>query len=87
MLKFCMLIICCAVFASCQYGTDRLNTVMDDPIRILEDPLTVEHKQDMADLEKRYLNKEITYAEYLEQKQKLEDEYTKQVQKRENWIE
>ncbi len=81
------LILGCVVLASCQYGSDPLKTVMDDPITILEDPLTVEHKQAMADLERAYVKKEITYAEYLEQKQELEDDYTKAVQQRENWIE
>jgi len=82
-----ILILCCGLCSACQYGPEKFATVVDDPIRILEDPLTVEHKQAMADLEKSYLKKEITYAEYLDQKQMLEDEYTRQVQKRENWIE
>jgi len=87
MMKFFILILSCLLVSACSYGEQRIQKVMDDPIELLKDPLTVEHKQAMTDLEQAYLNEDITYAEYLEQKKQLEEDYTRQVQKREAWIE
>ena len=87
-MKFFMVVVVCSFFvASCQYGSEKFQSVMDDPMTLLEDPLTVEHKEAMTDLERAYLNDKISYGEYLEKKRLLEEDYAKEVQHREDWIE
>lgn len=66
---------------------DKIQRYMDDPKTLLEDPVSVGHQKALDDLETRFLHKEITYAQYLEQKQTLEDDYTRKVEKRQNIIE
>jgi len=83
-MKECLLIIALLVCAvGCNYNGPGLKGYLDDPSTILEDPLSIDHQQQVDDLESRYLTKEITYAEYVEQKQRLEDDFVRDVHKRE----
>ena len=79
-LAFCFIFI-----LGCSYGGDKIQTIMDDPKTLLEDPLSVEHQQALDDLEKEYLHQNITYAEYLERKKQIEEDYARDVQKRETY--
>lgn len=66
---------------------DKIEKYLDDPKTLLEDPVSVNHQQALDDLERSYLRKEMTYAEYLQQKKQIEDAYTLQVEKRQQIIE
>ena len=49
---------------------------------IIRDQEFADFKQERDAVERRYLNKDLTYAEYLKQKQQLEQEYDLKVQER-----
>ena len=68
------------VFLGCSY---EMETYIKKPGTILKDPLTVDYRQEMNDLERAYLRKEMTYAQYLDRKNELEESYAMRVQKRE----
>jgi len=61
--------------------------VVEDPGTLLQDPGFANYQQKLDDLEKQYLQKKITYAEYLEQKKKIEEDYEREVKKQKNSIE
>lgn len=64
----------------CTYDeAKRLTTFM-------EDPHYAQYKKQLDSLEKSYLDKEISYAEYLRRKEQIDEQYTKEVQKRERII-
>jgi len=57
-------------FAGC---ADNLET-------LIQDDAFHEYEQKLDSVEKAYLDKQITYAEYLEQRREIEDEYARDVQ-------
>jgi uncharacterized lipoprotein YmbA len=81
--KIWMVILAAAVLAGCQAGQEKLQTYADDPGYLLRDPHFAGYEQKLREVERRYLAREITYAEYLEQKQELDAGYSGEVQKRE----
>ena len=76
-----------AFIVGCTYEGTKIGCYVKDPSTLLEDPLSVNHQQALDDLESSYLNKEITYAEYVKQKQQIEDDYQEKVQTRTKIIE
>ncbi len=83
MKSFWVIMAVCLLSAGCHYGGRNPQGYLEDPATLLEDPLSVDHQQELDELERRYLHKEITYAEYVEQKQQLEDDFVRDVRKRE----
>ena len=79
-LFYCLVVLC----AGCAHSWE---TYVEDPKTLLEDPLTVNHQAALDDLESRYLHKEMTYAEYLDRKKRLEEDYAEKVQVRTDKIE
>ena len=73
--------------AGCASTTERIESFVDDPGTILQDPGFADYQQKLDDLEKLYLQKKITYAEYLEQKNKIEEAYARDVKKQKNSLE
>ncbi len=71
----------------CAYGQEKIRGYLDDPKTLLEDPLSVEHQRALDDLERAYLHKEISYADYLERKRRLEEDYARAVKERRDTIE
>jgi len=61
-------------------------TYLENPETLIRDPHFAEYKQSRDDLEREYLQKKITYAEYLEQRRQLDEIYTKEVQERNSKI-
>ena len=78
MLKKGLLLLCILVMAGCSHGQDYL----ENPKSFLRDPHFAGYKEKRDDLEKQYLRKEITYAEYIEQRDRLDSAYDRQVQER-----
>ena len=60
---------------------------LKQPHSLIRDPHFTGYKQSRDELESSYLKKEITYAEYIEQKTEMDNKYTKEVQKRNSIIE
>jgi len=58
----------------------------DDIGDLVRDPHFRAYKDNLNNLESAYLRNEIAYPDYLKQKKALDDQYTKEVQKRENII-
>jgi len=77
-MKKITLLLCMLVLLGCSYGQDYLR----NPSSFIRDPHFTEYKDNRDDLERSYLHKEITYAEYIEQKNKVDEQYTKEVQER-----
>ena len=63
-----------------------LETYVEHPETILRDPHFEGYQENLDALESQYLNKKITYAQYLEQKKQLENTYNKEVRQREEII-
>ena len=72
------------IFMGCSYD---MQTYVDEPRTLFVDPLTVENTKALDTLEEAYLKKEISYDEYLKKKAMLEEDYAREVQKREKRIE
>ena len=77
-----LLLVCVLVLFGCTYGQDYL----ENPSSFIRDPHFTEYKNNRDDLERSYLHKEITYAEYIEQKDKIDEKYSKEVQERNSKI-
>ena len=78
-----IVVVCLAAWiAGCSYGKERVELMLDNPPEILEDSLYTETQTRMEELESRYLNGEISYAQYLEKKTELENRYKQQADHR-----
>lgn len=66
------------VMMGCSAGKEKLETYIDEPGTILKDPNFTSYKEESDALEKQYLRKKITYAEYLDKKKELDDNYAKE---------
>ena len=73
--------------AGCASTTERIEAIVDDPATILQDPGFAGYQKKLDDLEIQHLQKKITYAEYLEQKKKIEEDYAKEVQQQKEAVE
>jgi len=82
MFKKPLLMICMMMILGCTYGQDYL----DDPQSFIRDPHFADYKDHLNDLESSYLNKEISYAQYIEQKQRLDYKYEREVKERNSKI-
>ncbi|MFH1359661.1 MAG: hypothetical protein ABIJ41_01315 [Candidatus Omnitrophota bacterium] len=60
--------------------------VVDDVKDLVKDPHYTAYQQQMDNLESSYLSDELSYPEYLKRKQHLEDNYSKEVEEREQKI-
>jgi hypothetical protein len=70
----------------CSTGQEKLEMYVDNPKYLIKDPEFESYKGQLDDLESKYLRKEITYVEYLEQKQQFDNTYDKGVQERNDII-
>lgn len=75
-MKKMMLALMVVAVVGCAYGGDQIRTW-------IEDPHYIEYQNKLTALERSYLSGEIAYAEYLEQKRDIDNQYTWEVQKRE----
>ena len=77
----------CVMFVGCNYGGEGFRTYLEDPQAYIKDPHYKHYQQDKEDLERKYLNQEISYVDYIEQKNELENGYSKEVERRRSIIE
>ena len=74
------------VLLGCSAQQQRFESYMDDPATFLKDPHYAEYQEKADALESKYLSKQISFADYTEQKQKLDDLYNKEVKQRDDII-
>lgn len=87
MFKKMILLFLVSVLAGCTYAGEReLSDYINEPATIVKDPHFANYKEKLDAIEKEYLEKKITYAQYLEQKTALDDQYTKEVKERDEKI-
>ena len=77
-----IIILFVALLAGCTYTGQNPENYFDDPATILQDPHFGSYQQQGDELERQYLEKKMTYADYLEKKRVLDDKYSKDVKKR-----
>ncbi len=78
-----MLVLC----AGCSYEGKTFEDYMHDPGAIIKDPHYSSYKEKRDALESQYLNKKITYPEYIEKVKALDNKYNQEVDKRNRIIE
>ncbi|MCK5178434.1 MAG: hypothetical protein KAR32_02810 [Candidatus Omnitrophica bacterium] len=78
MIKKSLVLFFALVLFGCSYGQNYLK----NPETFIRDPHFSEYKERRDDLERQYLHKEITYAQYIEQKDRLDETYDREVQER-----
>lgn len=67
----------------CSYQGKDLESYVNDPASIIQDPHYASYKDNKDAIESRYLRKEISYADYIKQTQELDDKYNQEVKSRE----
>lgn len=82
MMKKSLLLILVLTMLGCSYGQDYL----ENPDTFIRDPHFAEYQRRRDHLEKIYLHKDITYAQYVEQKNQIDETYAREVQERNNKI-
>lgn len=85
-MKKLLLIVCAATFIGCTYEGQSLSEYFSSPRAFIQDPHFERYQEKRDTLESQYLRKEITYAEYVEKMDELDDTYSKDIQKRDNII-
>ena len=78
-----ILVLACAV-AGCSAAQEKVEMYKDNPEYLVKDPEFADFKTNLDRLERSYLAKEITYAEYLEKKEELDKKYNTNVKKRDD---
>ena len=86
MKKAGMFIVLFLLCAGCTYEGRKLSEYIEEPQTIIKDPQFETYQEKRDALEKQYLRKKITYAEYVEKTEELDAAYSKEVQKREDII-
>ena len=83
MFKKMILVFLTSMLVGCTYAGERkLSDYINEPATIVQDPHFANYKEKLDGVEKEYLGKKITYAQYLEQKTALDDQYNKEVAQR-----
>ena len=83
MFKKMILLFLASTLAGCTYAGEReLRDYINEPSTIVKDPHFANYQEKLDAVEKEYLEKKITYAQYLEQKTALDDQYNKEVKER-----
>ncbi len=81
---FCLLI--SVILMGCSVGQEKLETYLGSPKNFIKDPHFAQYQESLNALESEYLDKKITYVEYLGMKKELDEKYAKEVQEREEII-
>lgn len=84
--RFAVLILLAMVMGGCASGQEKLEMYVDNPKYFIKDPDFESYQGKLETLERQYLHKEITYAEYLEKKEGIDNTYDRGVQERSDII-
>lgn len=78
-MKFAIMFVVVLALAGCTH---------DNPVQhLIQDQEFAGYKETLDQLEKDYLRKRITYADYLQKKQQVDEEYQKQIETRRHQLE
>jgi len=80
------LMIMIALLAGCTYEGTTLRDVFEDPRSLIKDSHFTDYKEKRDALESQYLSKEITYVEYVEKMNELDNKYSGEVKERNDKI-
>ena len=83
MLKKMIYVVLALGLVGCSHSFE---SYVENPTDIIMDPHFGDYQQKASDLESDYLNKKMTYVEYLQKKKDLDNGYSKEVKERENII-
>ena len=86
MKKVIVLLFVAVCLAGCTYEGSTLQTYVEDPTTLIQDPHFTRYQEKRDTLERAYLHKEITYADYLKKRDALDDQYAQEVQQRDHSI-
>jgi hypothetical protein len=79
-MKKAVLLFFAAFLAGCSYaGEKKLDAYLIDPRTWVKDPHFAHYKEQRDTLESEYLQKNISYAEYLERRTGLDEQYAREV--------
>jgi hypothetical protein len=81
MKKWMLLVLACAV-VGCSYQGKTFGEYLNDPQSLIKDPHFTAYKDKREQLESDYLNKKITYADYVAAVKELDNNYAREVQQR-----
>ncbi|MBU0468458.1 MAG: hypothetical protein KKD07_01990 [Candidatus Omnitrophica bacterium] len=82
MVKKGLLVLLAMVLVGCTYQGEKLSSYFENPRSIIKDPHFTNYKAKRDALESQYLQKEISYADYSEGMDALDESYAKEVQER-----
>ena len=67
------------LLAGCTYEGKKLDSYVNDPASIIQDPHFAGFQEKKDTVESQYLRKEINFAEYTKQIKELDDKYNQEV--------
>lgn len=70
------------IAAGCAYKGKTIGEYLDDPKTLIQDPHYMSYREKRDQLEADYLNKKITYSDYLNAVKALDGNYSKEVYER-----
>ena len=79
-MKKVIFLFCAVVLAGCS------SNYLENPQYFVQDPHFESYQTKKDAIEKQYLDKKITYADYLEQVKALDETYSKEVKERESVV-
>lgn len=74
------------MLAGCAYEGKRLGEYLVDPKSVIKDPHFTEYQEKRDQLEKNYLAKKISYADYVDAVKDLDAQYAREVSERDQKI-
>lgn len=81
-MKTLLCAICLVAVAGCSYSGRTLQSYFEDPRSFIKDPHFAQYQEKRDTLERKYLNDEISYAEYSLSMDELDETYAGEVQER-----
>ncbi|HBG61459.1 MAG: hypothetical protein A2Y03_01455 [Omnitrophica WOR_2 bacterium GWF2_38_59] len=82
MVKKGLLVILAMILVGCSYQGQKLSSYFENPRSIIKDPHFTSYKEKRDALESQYLQRDITYADYVQGMDELDESYAKEVQER-----
>jgi len=70
--------------AGCSSGERPVQAFIENPPTVLKDTAFTQYQQELDGVESRYLAGEIDYAQYMDEKKDIENEYDRKVQHRDS---
>ena len=77
-----LLIAISIAFLGCAYEGQNVGEYIKDPSNLVKDPHFAEYKKERDELENQYLYQKVTYADYKEKVDALDQKYNKEVEER-----